>query len=149
MNAFKKSLEGFYRRFVSLRGDPRRIAIGVAIGVFIGTTPTIPFHTTLVLAASALFRQHLSAAYLGSWFISNPLTIPVLYVTQYETGRILLGMERCTLVLPDYSLAAFASLGWQILLPLQVGGLLFAPAFAVPAYLVTRRLLAAWRAGKT
>lgn len=148
MSPFKEWLAGFYRRFVSLRGDPRRISLGFAVGVFIGATPTIPFHTALVLAASALFRQHLSAAYLGSWFISNPLTIPILYISQYETGRLLLGMERFTLTLPDYSLASVAGLGWEILLPLQVGGLLFAPVFALPAYLVTRRLLDAWRAGK-
>lgn len=149
MNALRKKLEEFYRRFLSLRGDPRRISLGFAVGVFIGTTPTIPFHTLLVLASSALFRQHLSAAYLGSWFISNPLTIPLLYVSQYEAGRVLLGMERCTLILPDYSLGAIAGLGWQILLPLQVGGLLFAPVCALPAYLVTKRLLVAWRAEKT
>ncbi len=143
MNPLKKRLGDFYRQFLSLRGDPRRIAIGFALGVFIGTTPTIPLHTALVLAATALFRQHLAAAYLGSWFISNPLTIPVLYLSQYEAGLFLLGTERLALVLPDYSLSALAGLGWQILLPLQVGGLLFAPVFAVPAYLVTRRLLAA------
>jgi uncharacterized protein len=148
MNPIRRRLGEFYRQFVSLKGDPRRIALGIAIGVFIGVTPTIPFHTALIVAVSVLFRQHVAAAYLGSWLISNPLTIPVFYFSQYEAGRLLLGVERCTLTLPDYSLTAIANLGWHILLPLQVGGLLFAPFFAVPAYLVTRRLLTAWRAGK-
>jgi uncharacterized protein len=142
----KRRIRHFHRQFVSLKGDPRRIALGVAIGVFIGVTPTIPFHTALIVAVSALFRQHVTAAYLGSWFISNPLTIPIFYLFQYETGRFLLGAERCALALPDYSLTTLANLGWHILLPLQVGGLLFAPLFAVPAYLFTRRLMAARKA---
>ncbi|MEA1867995.1 MAG: DUF2062 domain-containing protein, partial [Thermodesulfobacteriota bacterium] len=34
-------------RLVRLRGDPFVLARGIAIGTFIGLTPTIPFHTIL------------------------------------------------------------------------------------------------------
>jgi uncharacterized protein (DUF2062 family) len=148
VNVVRRRLREFYARFLSLQGDPHRLALGVAIGVFVGTTPTIPFHTVLVLGIVTLFRQHLAAAYLGSWFISNPLTIPVLYLSQYEAGRLLLGSQRHVLVLHDYSLSSIACLGWHILIPLQVGGLLFAPVFAVAAYFLTRRLLASRTEGQ-
>jgi uncharacterized protein len=131
----------FYERFISLKGEPTQIAAGLAIGVFVGVTPTIPLHTAIIILLGLLFRQNITAAYLGSWLISNPLTIPFFYLSQYELGRFLLGMERCRFELADYSLAAMAALGWKILLPLLTGGILMAPFFALPAYFIARRLI--------
>jgi uncharacterized protein len=131
----------FYEKFISLKGEPSRVAAGLALGVFVGVTPTIPFHTALIVLLGLLLRQNITAGYLGSWMISNPLTVPFLYVGQYELGRFLLGMERCRFELTDYSIGAIASLGWQILLPLLAGGIFMAPIFAVPAYFIARRLI--------
>lgn len=142
----KKRIHAFYERFISLKGEPAAIAGGVALGIFVGVTPTIPFHTAIIVLLGFLFRQNIAAAYLGSWFISNPVTIPLLYIAQYELGRILLRMPPCRFEMTDYSLANIASLGWQILLPLQTGGIIMAPLFAVPAYFIARRMISAVRA---
>ena len=91
--------------------------------------------------------MNITAAYLGSWIISNPVTIPLLYLSQYELGRILLGME--ALPFRAHGLLALRRLrrlGWQILLPLLTGGIIMAPLFAVPAYFIARRLITAIRA---
>ena len=143
----KKRFLTFYERFISLKGEPAQIAAGLAIGVFVGVTPTIPFHTAIIVLLCLLFRQNITAAYLGSWIISNPLTIPLFYLSQYELGRFLLGMESCRFAITDYTLGSITALGWEILLPLLTGGILMAPFFAVPAYFVTRRLITSIRAG--
>ena len=137
----KKRFRTFYERFISLKGEPAQIAAGLAIGVFVGVTPTIPFHTAIIVLIGLLFRRNITAGYLGSWIISNPLTVPLLYVSQYELGRFLLGMERCRFAIPDYNFGSIAALGWEILLPLLTGGILMAPLFAVPAYFVALRLI--------
>ena len=142
----KRQLRSFYEKFISLKGEPAQIAAGLAIGVFVGVTPTIPFHTAIIVLIGLLFRQNITAGYLGAWIVSNPLTVPFLYVSQYELGRSLLGMERSRFALPDYTLGSVTALGWEILLPLLAGGILMAPFFAVPAYFVTRRLITAIRA---
>ena len=142
----KKRIRAFYEKFISLKGEPATIAAGLAIGIFVGVTPTIPFHTAIIILLSLLFRQNITAAYLGSWLISNPVTIPLLYLSQYELGRILLGMPPCRFEITDYSLGSIAALGWQILLPLQTGGIIMAPFFAVPAYFIAHRMIAAVRA---
>ncbi len=142
----EKRFRIFYERFISLQGKPAQIAAGLAIGVFVGVTPTIPFHTAIIVVIGLLFRQNITAAYLGSWIISNPLTIPLFYPSQYELGRFLLGMERCRFAITDYTLSSIAALGWKILLPLLTGGILMAPFFAVPAYFVTRHLITSIRA---
>jgi uncharacterized protein (DUF2062 family) len=141
----KKQFRTFYERFISLKGEPAQIAAGLAIGVFVGVTPTIPFHTGIIVLIGLLFRQNITAGYLGAWIVSNPLTVPVLYVTQYELGRFLLGMERSRFALTDYTLGSIVALGWEILLPLQAGGILMAPFFAVPAYFIAHRLIKAIR----
>ena len=142
----KRRFRILYERFISLKGEPSQIAVGIALGVFVGVTPTIPFHTAIIVFLGLLFRQNITAAYLGSWLISNPLTIPLFYLSQYELGRFLLGMERCRFELADYSMGAIAALGWEILLPLLTGGILMAPFFALPAYFITRRLITSIRA---
>jgi uncharacterized protein (DUF2062 family) len=142
----KKRIRTFYEKFINLKGEPATIAAGLAIGVFVGVTPTIPFHTAIIILLGLLFRQNITAAYLGSWLISNPVTIPLLYLSQYELGRILLGMPPCRFEITDYSLGGIAALGWQIFLPLQTGGIIMALFFAVPAYFIAHRMIAAVRA---
>lgn len=141
----KKRIKSFYEKFISLKGEPRHIALGMAVGVFIGVTPTIPFHTVLIILIGFVYRHNFTSAYLGSWLISNPLTIPVFYLSQYELGRVLLGMDHITFAMADYSFKTVASLGWQILLPLQAGGIIMAPFFAIPAYYICHRAVVAMR----
>jgi hypothetical protein len=143
----KQRLKAFYDNFLSLKGEPRAIAMGFAIGVFIGVTPTIPFHTALIILIGLLFKHNLTAAYLGSWLISNPLTIPLLYFSQHELGRYLLGMTHAHLILTDCSLENILSMGWQIILPLMMGGFVMAPFFAIPAYFMTYRMILSLRKG--
>jgi uncharacterized protein (DUF2062 family) len=74
--AIKDRIRDFYTRFLSLSGGPEEIARAMALGVFIGATPTIPFHTALVMVSCLTFRQNITAAILGATIVSNPLTIP-------------------------------------------------------------------------
>jgi uncharacterized protein len=136
-----KPIRRFYERFISLQGEPGAVAAGLAMGVFVGVTPTIPFHTAIIIVLAFLFRLNIPAAYLGSWVISNPLTIPFLYVSQYELGQILLGMQHVPLILSGYSLGEILTTGGKILFPLQVGGILMAPFIALPAYFISYHLL--------
>lgn len=142
----RRRIRAFTERCISLKGDPGSIAAALAVGVFVGVTPTIPFHTVIIVMIGLLFRMNITAAYLGSWLISNPVTIPLLYLSQYELGRTLLGMEASRFGLTEYSLSAIAAMGWRILLPLLTGGIVMAPLIAVPAYFISRRMITAIRA---
>ena len=52
----KKRIREFVENFKELQGDPHYVATGIAIGVFIGVTPTIPFHMILALIFAYVFR---------------------------------------------------------------------------------------------
>jgi uncharacterized protein len=137
----KKRILYIHHKFISLKGDPKAIAMGMAIGVFVGVTPTIPFHTALLLLITVLSKQNVTAAYLGSWIISNPITIPVFYFCQYELGHHLLGLPSIDNNLAALSIQQIICIGWRIAIPLLVGGLIMAPIFAVPAYFIAHRMV--------
>ncbi len=141
----KKRLKYIYDHFISLRAEPRSIAFGMAIGIFIGVTPTIPFHTLLIVICTFILRQNFTTAYLGSWLIMNPITIPFFYVSQYSIGKFLLGNTFAPVVFTDYSIYTIMETGWCVAYPLLLGGFLMAPVFAVPAYFITYKAVVAIR----
>jgi len=134
-------INDFYNRFLSLTGKPVEIARAMALGVFIGVTPTIPFHTALVMVSCLIFRQNITAAMLGATIISNPLTIPFLYLAAYELGVLVLGLGANPFVLADYDVRSILEIGWHILYPLMVGGVILAVLFTVPTYFITRHVV--------
>jgi len=137
----KKRLNTWYKQLFSLKGEADAIAAGLAVGVFIGVTPTIPFHTILTILICFSFKKNITAGYLGSWIISNPLTVPFFYVAEYRMGKYLLGNSYNELNLSDYSLFGMAHMGWDVVVPLLTGGLILAPFFAVPSYFIAYKLI--------
>jgi uncharacterized protein (DUF2062 family) len=137
----RKRWKRFYDEFISLRGTPENIAFSLAVGIFVGTTPTIPFHTAITVALVFLLRRNVTAAFLGSWLISNPLTIPVLYLSQYELGKRLLGVDHLKIVFQDYSFWTVLHMGKAVMMPLLVGGAVMAPFVALGSYFLAVRAL--------
>ena len=127
----------FYNRFLSLNGKPEEIARAIALGVFIGVTPIIPLRTALITVICLLFRQNITAAMLSAYVISNPVTIPLFYLAEYQLGRFVLGMTEISFVFADYDIRSILEIGWHILYPLMVGGFLLAVVFTVPSYFIT------------
>jgi len=132
----RRLLRYYWLRLIRLRGDPRKLALGMALGVFVGITPTVPFHMVAVLTLAPLLRVSMVTAYLGIW-IMNPLTIVPLYLLAYEVGRFLLFPEG-VLVLPEvWTWRAALEVLWRGGLALQVGGVLIALPPAVASYFLT------------
>lgn len=81
--------QAFLRRTGSLDVDELTLARGVAVGLFIGLTPTVGIQTLLMLGASALLRANFPAAFLASC-INNPLTFPAIYFGFHQLGEALM-----------------------------------------------------------
>jgi len=45
----KRFFKYFYLKFLRLKGDPQSLAGGIAIGVFLGIMPIMPFQTLILL----------------------------------------------------------------------------------------------------
>ena len=79
----------YYLRFIRLRGEPHELALGMALGIFAGMMPIMPFHMALSIALALVFKGSKITAVLASW-ISNPLDWYILYYLNYKIGSFVL-----------------------------------------------------------
>ncbi|ROQ91157.1 DUF2062 domain-containing protein [Desulfosoma caldarium] len=82
-------LRRFYDRFVSMRGNPKEIALGFALGLFVGMSPTLGFQMALAVVSAALLGWNKWSAAAGVW-ITNPITAPFVYGINYWVGSKLI-----------------------------------------------------------
>lgn len=130
-----RSLRYLYLRFIRLRGSAEEVARGMALGVFIGMTPTMGVQTPLALFFAMLLKENKIAALIGVW-ISNPMTAIPIYTFNFKVGKHLLGT-------PDIKMPNFASLhdvlalGHDLFFPLIAGSIVVGVFSAAIAYLTT------------
>ena len=82
----RRAARYYYLRFIRLRGRPSELARGVAVGTFIGITPTIPFHTVLAIICASIMRGSKITAILATFVVSNPLTFFPQYYFSWKIG---------------------------------------------------------------
>ena len=117
----------------------RAVALAVFVGVFISFIP-IPFQMPLASCAAVAVRCHLPLAVALVW-ISNPLTMPVIFYTTYKIGCFLLDTPVDTEQF-QFSLQWLAHELHIIWLPLYVGSLFSGFVIASLCYIGVRM---AWR----
>ena len=88
-----RSLKKIYERFLRIRGRPREIALGFALGLFIGMTPSMGIQTAIAILLAALFKWNKFSAAIGAW-ITNPLTAPFIYSFNHLIGARLLEIKK-------------------------------------------------------
>ncbi|MGD8522910.1 MAG: DUF2062 domain-containing protein [Desulfobacterales bacterium] len=132
----QNALRRVYARFVKIRGRPREIALGFALGIFIGMTPTMGIQMPIAVFFAAVLKWSKISAAFGVW-ITNPFTSPFIYGITYIVGVKLLGLK-VTMTLPD-------NFSWSIVQEmlknapmifgaLTVGGILIGLPLAVLSY---------------
>lgn len=134
----------FIQRLKSLNGDPHFIAMGMAVGVFISFTPTIPFHTVLAIAIAYVLNGSKAAAAIGVW-VSNPVTIPFFYYGCYKIGRLILG-HKIPLNAKYETISMLLKQGADVTVVMMIGGIVLGIVPAIVAYFVTRKLAESIRA---
>ena len=128
-SALKTRIKIIWDNVKKLQGEPSYIAMGMAIGVFIGITPTIPFHTLIAVALAFLLKGSKPAAAVGVW-VANPLTIPFLYYGSFKTGTLLLN-KPIPFDVKFESIKELLSLGTDVTIAMVIGGAILGilPAF--------------------
>jgi uncharacterized protein (DUF2062 family) len=92
------------RALLHLDDPPQRIALALAVGVFLSCTPFLGLQTLLAILIATLFRLHRAAAITGVW-INLPWFAPFVYGAAIQVGRWLV---------PDRDGARDAWLAWVI-----------------------------------
>jgi uncharacterized protein (DUF2062 family) len=142
----RRAARYYYLRFIRLKGHPSVLARGVAIGTFIGITPTIPFHTILALIFSIVLRGSKVAALLATITVSNPITILPQYYLSWIVGNWLIPGKHSwdeVAVLIDAvlnggrfkeTISALGEIGFDSLVILLTGGIVLALPFTFIFY---------------
>ena len=136
---FKQRVRQGVAGFKELQGEPQYIARGMALGVFISITPTIPLHTIIALALAFIFKASKPAAAIGVW-LCNPLTMPFFYIASYKTGVFLLGTA-VPLNQELNSITALLDMGLDVTVAMVAGGLIVGLIPGVAAYFITLKLV--------
>lgn len=134
-NVWRQRLKTYYNKIKSLQGDPHHVATGMAIGVLVAVTPTIPFQFFLALLLAFILRVSKPAAAIGVWFC-NPVTIPVFYYGSYRFGMWLLGRD-AALGSQQPTFQELLQLGLDVTVAMIVAGAILGILPAVIAYIVT------------
>ncbi len=135
-NKLYLSLHKAYVRFLKIRGNPREIALGLALGLFVGMTPFMGFHTAIAVFFAALFKWNKISAAIGVW-VTNPVTAPVIYSITYFTGSKLFGPTKAACLANDLSFSAIVKILQktpEIFLVLSIGGVIVGLPLAVFGY---------------
>ncbi len=98
IRSLKKGAELFHREWQkemrNFRGRNKDLALSVAVGVFIGFTPTIGFQTILIYLFARAFNKSFLAAFTGGSLVTGtPWQIPLVYFLGYHFGVLMLGRE--------------------------------------------------------
>ncbi len=75
-------------RVLHIEDSPHKIALGIALGLFIAWTPLLGLHILLVIALSMLLRANKFAALVSVW-ASNVFTFAIIYYPSYLLGNFI------------------------------------------------------------
>ncbi len=136
----------YYERFLKIRGSPHEIAMGFALGMFIGMSPFMGLHMALAVFLAALLGYNKFAAGIAVW-ISNPMTAPVLYGMTYYVGAKVIGLEKIHFVsnLDQHILLVILKKAPEIIGVLTVGGILLGMPVAAVGYFISLKAIMRYR----
>jgi uncharacterized protein (DUF2062 family) len=149
-------LKDLIRGLLYLNDTPERTALAFSIGIFLGFSPFLGFHTLTGLAIAFLFKMNRVAILLGVW--SNA----PWWIVPYYTGATWIGMWITRFRIDWATLKEIFHMGvdqgfigsgfwvqvasqWGFLLSFLVGSLLLASLFAFIAYPLSLRWIKFYR----
>ena len=143
----RSALRRAYERFIRIRGDPKDICFGLALGIFLGISPIFGFQLILAVLIAALLKWNKIAAAMGT-LISNPLTTPFIYPFAYFVGSSVMGTTtKGHLVIPRDLATAGRMLeeAPQLLLEMTLGTVLIGLPLAILGYFLSYTALIRYR----
>jgi len=138
-----------------LDDPPHRIALALAVGVFVSCTPFWGFQTILAVLIAMLLRLNRAATVAGAW-LNLPWFAPFVYAASIKVGEALLPAGRAVatplmdLVRQPGGLSWPSILDWLhgVSIALLLGSVVIGVAAGAVTYLVAFGLIARRRAGR-
>ncbi|MBI2370521.1 MAG: DUF2062 domain-containing protein [Deltaproteobacteria bacterium] len=84
----RRTLRYCYIKVVRINDSPRKVALGLALGVFLGIFPTFGIGFLFAILLATLFRWNKAAALLGG-LVMNPITSPFFWSLSATLGGVI------------------------------------------------------------
>lgn len=143
----KNATVRIYNRFIRLKGSPRQIALGFALGLFIGMSPFFGLHIAIGVVLASLLGWSKIAAAIGV-NITNVATAPFIYPITYWAGAKLTGFAKHVRWPTELTLSQFWLLVKQspvIIMDLCVGGIILGLPIAIIGYHLAFKAITLYR----
>lgn len=147
---------------VKEKDPPHKIALGLALGIFVGFLPIMGIQMATVTLIALPLRGNLKAANAGVW-LSNPITFIPLYYVNYLLGlqvfparevswgefrQVMSEASDWNWTAIKESVGNLLDMGSDIMVPLWTGSAILAVIFGVGTYVVTYYFVVGYRARK-
>ena len=148
--SWRRSSSYFLKRVLRLDASAHAIAAGFAAGVFASFTPFMGFHFVISFVVAFLIGGNILAAAFGT-AVGNPLTFPAIWISCYNVGSIMLGMEAGRLS-PHEIVSSLTKQPFDAVVPLLrtmvIGGLPLGLMFGTVAYALIWWAVASYQRGR-
>ena len=144
LEKLKRFIRYWYLRLVRIKASPHTIAIGLAVGVFVGLLPVLPFQTIIAVGLAFIVRGSKIAAALGTW-VSNPLNWVPVYMMFYYVGRAVVPFDVPPFNPSQLEMTQMLEMGGKFFAVMMVGGLVVATPSAVISYFLAFKGVQAYR----
>lgn len=135
----KRYVRYWYLRTLRIRAHPHKVALGLALGVFVGFLPIVPFQIVTAVSLAFLVKGNKLAAALGTW-VSNPLNIPFLYYLFYLVGKFFWPGE-VAYSLTSFEMKEILKAGWDVFGMMCLGGAILGLPAAILTYFIFVKVL--------
>ncbi|MCG2761511.1 MAG: DUF2062 domain-containing protein [Candidatus Delongbacteria bacterium] len=139
-----RAVKYYFLLFVRKEDSPQNIAHGLAMGVFVGFLPIIPFQTLIILLVCTIFKTNKLAGVIGSTTLTNPITAMPVFYAQHFLGRIFIlhefSYEKFKNLFVHISVSNFNEVGKEILILFEmvtIGGIIVGVIFYPFIYYIT------------
>ncbi len=151
-------------------GTSHQIALGVAIGFFVGWLPIIGIQMAVAVVVCQIFRANKIVPIFPIW-LTNPVTLVPVYSFNYHIGWLMVGgppLSDLVVVLKKmvrppmvgesmgwfetwwggvrHAFSELLAMGWEMQLPLWLGCVIVGLALAIPSYYITLKVVDSFRA---
>jgi uncharacterized protein (DUF2062 family) len=145
--SLKNAVIKLYERFIKLKGARREIALGFALGLFIGMSPFFGMHIAISVVFASILGWSKIAAAVGV-NITNVFTAPLIYPVTYLVGSKITGFTKHVNWPTSIDFTGFLQLVKEspvIILDLCVGGAILGLPIAIAGYYLSYNAITVYR----
>ncbi len=140
LTRIKRTLRYWYLRIIRQNASAHNIALGLAVGVFVGALPIIPLQTVTLLLLVYPLRINFLSAWLATCY-SNLFTMVPFYTILFYIGKICLPVSDIHFDPNKLEMVQLIATGWDVFLVMLAGGIIFGIPTALATYFFSVRIV--------